>query len=153
MDKQKKPAVYKTILGRNPENYFPYQKPIVISLCLPRMGEWDFKWCVSEYLRCEYAHYGHKLMPRSNPVNVQVYGNRKAIEGLAKSGMPAVCELELVVKKLNDGREYILVNLFLTSPNRRVTHEFTIVPAGKERPYFVYTTKDMGGSGISVRPL
>lgn len=153
MDKQHKPAIYQTILGRNPNNPLPYEKPVIVSLSLPRMGEWDFRWCVSEFLRCEYAHYGHRLMPRSNPVNVQVYGNKKTIEGLAKSGFQAVCELELVVKKFRDGREYILVNLFLTKPNRRVTHEFTIVPAGIERPYFVYATKDMGGSGISVRPL
>lgn len=153
MDKQKKPAIYKTILGRNPSNCFPYQKPIVITLTLPHIGEHEFKWCKSEFLGCEYGHYGYRIIPKASPVNVQVYGDKKIIENLARTGKAAVCGLELVVKKLADGREYILVNLFLTNPKWQVTHEFTIVPAGKERPWFVYTTKDMGGSGISVRPL
>jgi len=147
------PAVYQTILGRNPENYNTFQEPFVVALSLPRMGEWDFKWCKSEFLGCEYGHYGYRIMPKASPVNVQVYGDRKIIEYLARTGKATVCELELVVKKLADGREYILVNLFLTKPNRKVTSEFSIIPAGRERPWFVYTTKDMGGSGISVRHL
>jgi hypothetical protein len=92
-------------------------------------------------------------MPKANPVNIQVYGDRKIIENLARSGKPIVCELELVVKKLANGKDYILVNLYLTNPNRRVTHEFAVVPAPQERPWFVYSTKDMYGTGVLVRPF
>lgn len=148
MDKQKTPAVYKTILGRNPSNPLPYEKKVVVFMPLPCL-----KWIKSDFLKCEYGHFGYRLTQKSSPVNMQVYGDHKIIKRLAKTGTLAVCELELVVKKLNDGREYILVNLFLTDPRRQVTHEFAIVPAGRERPWFVYTTKDMGGSGILVRPL
>ncbi|MCX6756977.1 MAG: hypothetical protein NTW35_02390 [Candidatus Nomurabacteria bacterium] len=148
MDKQKTPAVYKTILGRNPKNPLPYEKKVVVFMPLPY-----FSWVKSDFLKCEYGHFGYRLEQESSPVNIQIYGDRKIIEGFVRSGKPVVCELELIVKKLMNGREYILVNLFLTNPNRQVTHEFAIVPAPLERPWFVYTTKNMNGTGILVRPF
>lgn len=138
-------AVYKAILG-NPKS------PIVVGLTLPRLGEHDFKYVVVEELKREYYHYGFRLIQGARPVNVQVYGKRKLIEYLAHAQCSAKCELELVVKTLGE-REFILVNLYLTDPEKKVTHEFGIVPAPQNRPSFVYTTKDMRGVGVMVRPL
>jgi hypothetical protein len=156
MDRPLASPVYTTILGRNPRNPLPHERPIVISLTLPRLGEHDFKWVIAETLRKEYGHYGFKLHPKANPTNVHVYGERELIMHLAKSGNTAKCELELVVKKTTSGREFILVNLYLTKPWLRETHAFTILgtsPDAEKRPWFVYTTKDMCGTGISVEPL
>lgn len=140
------------ILGRNPRAHGS-GRSVVVSLWLPRLGEHDFKWKVAEALGLAYHHYGFRLHPKAMPVNVQVYGDRKLVERHAQLSTFVICELELVVKKTEQGREFILVNLYLTDPTRRVSHEFAIVGAPKERPSFVYTTDDMNGVGISVRPL
>ena len=143
-----------TILGRNPRNGgSDPRKRVVVSLSLPRIGEHDMKWKVAEALGLAYHHYAFRFDPKAHPVNVQVYGDRKVVEGLAHTGRPAVCELELVVKKTESGREFILVNLYLTNPNHRTTHEFLICEAPLDRPWFVYTTKDMNRVGISVEPM
>ncbi len=154
MDRAQK-ASYFTILGGNPEEK-GRSRPIVVSLVLPRMGEYDFKWTIAPTIGKEYGHYGFRLHPRANPVNVQVYGERSLIESLAATGKAAKCELELVVKKTELGKEYILVNLYLTKPWLQETHGFTIDGASldsAQRPWFVYATKDMPGVGISVKPL
>lgn len=153
MDQTKKVS-YLTILGMNPENC--RGKSVVVSLTLPRLGEHDFKWVVAETIDKEYGHYGFRLHPKANPVNVHVYGERELIEYLAQSGKPVKCGLELVVKKTESNREFILVNLYLTKPWLRETHAFMITgtsPDSAKRPWFVYTTKDMNGIGISVEPL
>lgn len=148
MDQQKH-ASYFPILG-SPE------EPIVISLTLPRFGEHDFKWVVAPTIEKEYGHYGYRLHPKANPVNCHVYGERELIEYLAKTGKSVTCHLELVVKQTASSREFVLVNLYLTKPWLRETHEFMITgtsPDSAKRPWFVYTTKDMHGIGISVKPL
>ena len=146
MDQTKK-AEYISILGSP-------AMPVVISLTLPRLGEHEFKFVDgTETVGKKYFHYGYRLHPEGRPVNVHVYGERTLIEYLAGTGKPATCELELVVKKVSSDREFIFVNLYLTVPQRHVSHEFTIVntsPNPAKRPPFVYTTKDMGGVGISV---
>lgn len=139
-----------SVLGRNPDDRQSREKQIVVSLALPRLGEHGFKYIFAETIGKEYYHYGYRLDPKANPVNVHVYGGRKLVEYLARTGEVAVCELELVVKRLTNGKEFILVNLFITNPNRRVTHKFGIVPAPKDRKQFVYTTNDMYGTGILI---
>lgn len=145
-------AVYQSILGRNPIEE-PQKRKVVVVLQLPRLGEHDFQWKVVPAIGKEYGHYGFRLHPKANPVNIQVYGDRKIVENLAQTGKPVVCELELLVKRLEDGREYLLTNLYLTKPWASVTHEFRVTPAPKERPSFVYTTNQMFGTGVAVRPL
>jgi hypothetical protein len=154
MDQMKK-ASYLTILGFNPENR-KGKKPFVVSLTLPRLGEHDFKWVNAPTIEKEYGHYGFRIHPKASPINVHVYGKRELIEFMAKNGKLVKCELELVVKKMASGREFILVNLYLTKPWLDETHAFAItgVPSDfAKRPWFVYTTKDMNGIGISVKPL
>jgi hypothetical protein len=151
---QTKKASYLTILGNSEDRHGT--RPLVVSLTLPRLGEHDFKWVSAATLGKEYGHYGFRIHPKANPVNVHVYGERELIEFLARTGKAATCELELVVKKTESEREYILVNLYLTKPWLRATHEFAIVgtsPNPEKRPWFVYTTSDMHGVGISVEPL
>jgi hypothetical protein len=153
MDQAKKPS-YLTILGMNPEKKRT-AKPFVVSLTLPRLGVHDFKWVVAETISKEYGHYGFRIHPKALPVNVHVYGERTLIEHLAQTGKTVKCELELVVKIVGN-REFILVNLYLTKPWARETHALSISgtsPDPAKRPWFVYTTKDMNGIGISVEPL
>lgn len=154
MDQMKK-ASYLTILGFNPEDR-KNRKPIVISLSLPRLGEHDFKWVIAENIGKEYGHYGFRIHPKATPVNVHVYGERELILHLAQNGKPVKCELELVVKKTMSDREFIIVNLYLTKPWLHETHAFMVTgtsPDSAKRPWFVYTTKDMNGIGLSVEPL
>lgn len=141
-----KKATYVAILGSP-------KKPIVISMTLPRLGEHGFKWVVAEAIGKEYGHYGFKLHPKANPVNVHVYGERSLIERLSATGKSVVCQVEIVVKKTTSEREFILVNLYLTDLWRHLTHEFEITRAPSDRPWFVYTTKDMHGVGVSLKPL
>ncbi len=153
MDQRQKKAVYYTILGNNPGS-MRRQKAIVVAVQLPRMAcDGGMEWKSVAAIGREYAHFAHKLHPKAQPINVQVYGDKKVIEGLARTGRSAMCELEMQVKVLEDGREYLLVNLFLTKPWLVPTHEFRITSAPAERPEWVYTTKNMNGVGIAVRPL
>ncbi len=154
MDRTQKPT-YSTILGGNFKEK-RRGRPIVVSLVLPHMGEHDFKWVVATIIGKEYGHYGFRIHPKANSVNVQVYGERELIESLAKTGKAVKCELELVVKQTGSEREYILVNLYLTKPWLHETHAFAITstsPDPEKRPWFVYTTGDMNGVGISVEPF
>lgn len=145
---------WNTILGRNPRNQdSDARKSVIVSLSLPHMGQHGMQWKVAEALGLAYHHYAFRLHDKAQPVNVQVYGDRKVVEGLTRSGQPVVCELELVVKTVEGGREFILVNLYLTAPYHRRTHAFEICGAPADRPWFVYTTKDMNGVGIAVKPF
>lgn len=152
MSQPMKKAKYVTVLGQNPEA-MRRQKSVIVAVQLPRMGDYGMEWKSVAAIGREYAHFAHKLHPKAQPVNIQVYGDRKVIEGLARTGRSAMCELEMQVKVLEDGREYLLVNLFLTKPWLVPTHEFRITSAPAERPEWVYTTKNMNGIGIAVRPL
>ncbi len=141
-------------------SYFPIlgspKEPVIVSLTLPRLGEHDFKWVIAPTIEKEYGHYGFRLHPKASPVNCHVYGERELIEYLAMSGKPVKCALELVAKQTASEREFILVNLHLVKPWLRETHTFTITgtsPDPAKRPWFVYTTKDMNGVGISVESL
>lgn len=149
---QGKKAVYTTILGRNPQEG-ARKSAIVVAVKLPRLGEHDFKWVTAQSIGKEYGHFGFRLHPKANPVNIHVYGDRKVIERLAKIGSPVICEVELVVKKTESDREFILANLYMVAPWSKVSHEFCVAPAPKERPWFVYTTSDMHGVGVSVKPI
>ena len=53
MDQIKK-ASYLTILGSNPKD-FKGQKPVIVSLTLPRLGEHDFKWVTASEIGKAYA--------------------------------------------------------------------------------------------------
>lgn len=146
---QENKAEYISILGSP-------AKPIVVEIVLPKLGEHDSKWVIAEALGKEYFHYGHRHHPKATPVNVHVYGKRELIIACAKAARTVVAELELVVKKTALGREFIFVNLYLTHPHTRITHECEITgcsPDPERRPWFVYTTKDMNGVGISVKPI
>ena len=147
MDQVKKVS-YLPILG-NARN------PVVISLTLPRLDEHGFGWVTELATQKEYGQYGFRIHPKASPVNVHVYGERELILHLAQNGKSVKCELQLVVKKTTD-REFILVNLYLTKPWLHETHAFNISgtsPDSAKRPWFVYTTKDMNGIGVSVEPL
>ena len=153
---QKKKASYMTILGFNPVNRGGGSKSVIVSLTLPRLGEHDFKHVDAEEIGREYWHYGFRLHPKAVPVNVHVYGDRKLIQSLAQHGKSVKCELELVVKRVSSEREFIMVNLYLTKPWLQETHEFMVAGTSSDsakRPWFVYTTKDMNGIGISAKPL
>lgn len=146
---QLKTVSYLPILGSPAE-------PVIVSLALPRLGEHDFKWVVATTIDKQYGHYGYRIHPKANPINVHVYGERELIEYLARTGKPVKCALELIVKHTASGREFILVNLYLTKPWLCETHQFMMTgtsPDPTKRPWFVYTTKDMMGNGISVEPL
>ena len=145
--------VYKTLLGRNPGNPLPYEEPVVIELVLPNLGEHDFKWVFADAIERTYFHYGFRLHPKGSAANVHVYGERGLIEHLAKTGKPARCELELVKKTIGE-RTFVLANLYLVPPSRRVTHEFGIVTISpKKATDVMYTTLDMKGMTFWVDPL
>lgn len=144
---QRQTAEYISILGSP-------AKPIVVELTLPRIGEHDSKWVIAESIGKQYFHYAFRIHPRAQPVNVHVYGKREFVIECAKAGTPVVAELELVVKKIGE-REFILINLYLTAP-QGATHELWIRGCSfdsDKRPWFVYTTKDMNGVGVSVEPI
>jgi hypothetical protein len=148
MDEKTLPR-YDTFLG-SPE------EPITVSLLLPRPGEHEFKWVVAETIGKEYGHFGFRIHPKALPVNIHVYGKRELIEHLAKSGKLVRCGLELVAKRTSSDREFIFVNLYLTKPWLLETHELKVIgtsPDPTKRPWFVYTTKDMNGIGVSVKPI
>jgi hypothetical protein len=150
MDQVKKKVVYSSILGCP-------QQPVIVSLVLPAVGEHGFHYVdARDTVGQQYWHYGFRPHPESRPVNVHVYGESTLIEYLARTGKTAKVELELVVKQVAFGREFIFANLYLTKPWLGETHEFVIVntsPKAEKRPGYVYTTQDMGRVGFSVRPL
>jgi len=127
--------------------------------CFPHASAFGWAWLQvgnGKWNREGIRHYGFRIHPKANPVNVHVYGERELIEYLAENGKPVKCNLELVVKKVSSDREFIIVNLYLSKPWLRETHAFMITgtsPDSGKRPWFVYTTKDMKGTGLSVEPL
>lgn len=139
-------AQYNSVLGS-------VRNPVLVALQLPQWGEHGFVWLDAPAIGKEYGHYGYRISPKAGPINVHVYGRRTAIDLLSKYDKLAICELELVVKRLESGREFILINLYLANPSRQVTHEFAIIPAPQNRRRFIYTTKDMQGVGIVVNAL
>lgn len=144
-----KKAEYISILGSP-------AKPVVVELVLPRIGEYDSKWVIAETVGKEYFHYGHKVHPKAQPVNVHVYGAREHIIYLAKTGTPVKYGLELVLKKTVSGREFIFVNLTVLKRLLPPSHVFAVTncsPDPQKRDEWVYTTRDMNGIGISVEPL
>ena len=144
--------LYQTILGRNPNVVAPGVSGAraVVSHVLPKLGEHGFKWVVADVIVKEYGHYGFRLHPKANPVNVHVYGDSNIIQRMAVAGKPVVCELELVMKAVSSGCKFILVNLHLVKPFTPVTHVFNFVSVSKNCPLGVYTTLDMRGTGIKV---
>ncbi len=145
-------AQYTTILGANPE-FRGGSEPIVVGHILPKIGEYDFKWVVASVIGKEYGHYGFRLHPKAKPINVHVYGECNFIARMASMRKPVRCELELVVKRTKSGFEYLFVNLYLTKPWVQITHTLDFVPAPKNRPDYVFTTKDMHGIGARVQSI
>ncbi len=142
-----------TLLGRNPGNPVPYQKPVVIDLVLPSLGEHDFKWVFADEIERTYFHYGFRHHPKGPAANVHVYGERPLIEFLAKNGRSAKCELELVEKTVGE-RKFILANLYLVPPTRATTHEFEIISISQKKVTGVmFTTVHMKGMTFQVVPL
>ena len=152
MDQVQK-SLYEVILGTNPLDFKPGMTKVVVSHMLPKSGEHGFRWVNAEVIGKEYGHYGFRLHPKANSVNVHVYGDVNLIGRMAAIGRSVVCELELVKKTLASGRTFILVNLYLTKPFARVTHTLRFVATPKNCMPDIYTTADMRGVGIKVVPL
>lgn len=146
-------VTYTTILGYEPTEIPEGGRPVIMTLVLPRMGEYGFKWVFADTIEKTYFHYGFRLHPKGAAVDVHVYGERTLIERFAKNGAFVRCELELVEKRVGE-RTFILVNLYLTNPNRRVTHDFGITSKSpKKLEAGEYTTPHMKGMTIGVFPL
>jgi len=141
--------VYEKIAG-SPE------RPIIVETTLPRPGEHNFDWVdARKHVGKEYAHFGFKHHPAANPVNIQVYGDRRIVEHLAKTGRPAKCAVELIKKQIGD-RHFVLVDLILVEPSRPATHKITVLgasPKPEKCPPHVYTTPNMGGVGVMIAPI
>jgi hypothetical protein len=155
--KEAKP-IYRSIVGCDPNYRRDHSHEVVVTVVLPRLGEYDFKYVdARETVGRQYYHYASRIHRRAVPVNVHVYGDRKQIEEAAWNRSHVRCTLQLMEKQRGD-RKFVIVNLFVLPPweanKRSNTHEFRICPApAKKRPEWVYTTADMNGTGVSVRPL
>ena len=150
MDQVQK-LLYEVILGRNPSDSRPEMTKVVISHVLPKFEEHGFKWVNAEIIGKEYGHYGFRIHPKANPVNVHVFEGMNFIGRMTATQKPVVCELELVKKTVATGRSFVLVNLYLAKPFVRVTHSLSFVSVGKSADTTdVYTTSDMRGVGVRV---
>jgi hypothetical protein len=151
---------YRRVLGGRPEDNLPRERLVLVETRLKELGS-IYHWSQAPVTAKPYMHFACQLDDPKNPVNVQLYGDRSNIQSLHRGDTPVICQLELVRKVMSEpdkaDRHYILVNLFLDLDMRvaHATHEFSIRKAAisEARNEFLYTTMDMRGVAILVRPL